>query len=233
MPRSIFNISCTRHNAQLPFWELSGGQHRNDHNVTLTKICWDLWLWICGLVSLAVIFDSDSFVCAFWFAISFCGLGFVISGSGSLVWDFWFEIFALKPLVSNLCVELISLVWIGIFGLGYLLWDMWLGTFGLASLVCVLWFEIFGLGFLVCVLRVCGASVYYLRSGIFGLGAWFGISGVRSLALYLWSAIFDYRSLDWDLRRGIFGCRSLVSNLWFWDLGQEHWAPEAGRGAGR
>ena len=158
---------------------------------------------------------------------------FVVLGLWSLVRALWYGIFGLRSLLWNLWCRifvLISLVWIGIFGLGYLLWDMWLGTFGLASLVCVLWFEIFGLGFLVCVLRVCGASVYYLRSGIFGLGAWFGISGVRSLALYLWSAIFDYRSSDWDLRREIFGCRSLVNNLWVWDLGQEHWAPGAGGG---
>ena len=139
-------ISCTRHNAPLPFWELSDGQHRNDHNVTRTKICWDRWLCICGLVSLAVIFHLGSFVCAFGFAIFF-----VVLGLWSLVRALWYGIFGLRSLLWNLWFRifvLISLVRIGIFRFGIfalrpVVRNLWFGSFGLCALVWDLWFGIF------------------------------------------------------------------------------------------
>ena len=63
----------------------------------------DLWFGIFGCD-----LSFGLFCLCFLIRDFFCGLGFVISGSGSLVWDLWFEIFALKPLVSNLCADLFS-----------------------------------------------------------------------------------------------------------------------------
>ena len=84
----------------------------------------------------------------------------MISGSGSLVWDFWFEIFALKPLVSNLCADLFSSdrnLRFGIFALRPVVKNLWFGSFGLC------------------------ASVYDLRYGILVWNLWCEISGFVSL----------------------------------------------------
>ena len=93
----------------------------------------DLWFGIFGCD-----LSFGLFCLCFWIRDFFCGLGFVISGSGSLVWDLWFEIFALKPLVSNLCVDLFSLdrnLRFGIFALRHVVRNLWFGIFGLCAVV--------------------------------------------------------------------------------------------------
>jgi hypothetical protein len=50
----------------------------------------DLWLWICGLVSLFVIVDFDSVVCIFLIRDLFLW---------HWVWDLWFWLFGMGSLV--------------------------------------------------------------------------------------------------------------------------------------
>ena len=171
----------------------------------------DLWLWICGLVSLIVILDFDSVVCIFLIRDLFLwhwvwDLWFWLFGMGSLVWDLCFETFA--ALVSNLCADL--------FNLESSVWDICFETCGSETLVWNLWFVCFGLRSLV---WACGFAFFVLffsaelRFTIFGLGSLVWDLGVGSLVWDLWLCIFDPRSLISDLWIEIFGVRSLAVPL--------------------
>ena len=129
---------------------------------------WYLWLRSLNWTLSFVLFSTrDLFL--LWFGLF---------GMGSLVWDLCFETFGFESLISfvrNLRFEII-------FALRPVVRDLWFGIF---------WFVCFGLRSLFWDFGLrsssffCGAAVYYLRSGIFGLGSLFGISGGRSLALYI------------------------------------------------
>ena len=179
----------------------------NDHSATLTKIFYgslalDLWFGIFGCDTWFWLF---LFV-LFWFAISFCGIGFGIFGSGSLVWDLWFEIFALKPLQLWFRIfVLISLIWnlrFGIFALRPAVRKLWFGIFGLCALVWDLWFGLVGLRsscyFFLLSFGLL-SSVWDLWFGILVWDLWCEISGFVSLIRDLWLAIFGLRSSAWDL----------------------------------